>query len=214
MGSSPEPGVFGHLAIYSPAAGTLLYRMRLFIGIPLPGPASARVGEVLRDLRDRGWPVRWVRDGGLHLTLKFFGEVAADRLDTIQEALARAAKDTGPIELVLGAGGAFPTIRRARVLRLEVQADSELELLQDRLERACEEIGYPPEGRPFFPHVTLGRVREGERLPREAAAMLDQMRLDFPFLAEKVVLFESQQTRQGPVYSERLVHVFAARARA
>lgn len=188
--------------------------MRLFIAVPLPEAAAARVGELLRDLRDRGWPVRWVRDGGLHLTLKFFGEVTPDRLETIQEALGQAAKDTAPIELALGGGGAFPSLGRARVLRLAVEAGPDLELLQDRLERACEEIGFPPEGRPFFPHITLGRVREGERLPREAGILLERTQLDFPFLAERVVLFESRQTPQGPVYEERLVHAFVARARA
>lgn len=188
--------------------------MRLFIAVPLPGPAAARVGELLRDLRDRGWPVRWVRDGGLHLTLKFFGEVTPDRLEAIQEALGRAARDTPPIGLVLGSAGGFPALRRARVLRLELRADPDLELLQDRLERACEEIGYPPEGRPFFPHVTLGRVREGERLPREAGAVLERTQLDFPFRADRVVLFESRQTPQGPVYTERLVHPFTAPAPA
>lgn len=186
--------------------------MRLFIAVPLPDPASARVGELLRDLRDRGWPVRWVRDGGLHLTLKFFGEVTPDRLPALQEALSRAARDTSTIELVLGSGGAFPSLRRARVLRLEIPAAPELELLQDRLERACGEIGYPPEGRPFFPHVTLGRVREGERLPRDAGAVLERAQLDFPFLADRVVLFESRQTPQGPVYTECLVHAFVAGA--
>jgi 2'-5' RNA ligase len=115
---------------------------------------------------------------------------------------------------VLGSGGAFPSLRRARVIRLEVQADAQLELLQDRIERASGEIGYPPEGRPFFPHVTLGRVREGERLPREAAAVLDRTQLDFPFLADRVVLFESRQSPPGPVYTERLVHLFTTRAPA
>lgn len=188
--------------------------MRLFIAVPLPDPAALRVGEVLGSLRDRGWPVRWVRDGGLHLTLKYFGEVTPDRLETIQEALSRAARDTAPIELALGNGGAFPSLGRARVLRLAVEAGPDLELLQDRLERTCEEIGFPPEGRPFFPHITLGRVREGERLPREAGTLLEQTRLDCPFLAERVVLFESKQTKQGPVYEERLAHALVARARA
>lgn len=188
--------------------------MRLFIAVPLPGSAAARVGGLLGDLRERGWPVRWVRDGGLHLTLKFFGEVTPDRVEAIQEALARAARDTSPIQLALGNGGAFPTLGRARVLRLEVQADPQLELLQDRLERAFEDIGYPPEGRPFLPHITLGRVREGERLSRESALALEQIQLDFAFLADRVVLFESRQTPQGPEYTERLVLPLLARTTA
>jgi 2'-5' RNA ligase len=188
--------------------------MRLFIAVPLPDPAAQRVTSLLGELRERNWPVRWVRDGGAHITLKFFGEVTPDRQAAIEEALRRAGQGTAPIRLVLGEGGAFPTLTRARVLRLAVRADSELELLQDRLERACGQIGYPPEGRPFFPHVTLGRVREGQRLPRDAGAVLQGIQLELPFLGDRVVLFESRSTPQGPSYIERMVQPFAQEAPA
>jgi 2'-5' RNA ligase len=167
------------------------------------------VATVLRDLRERAWPVRWVREGGLHLTLKFFGEVLPDRLDAIGEAVRQAARDTRPIELVLGSAGAFPDLRRPRILRLEVRPDPGLEMLQDRLERAAAAIGYPPEGRPFAPHITLGRVREGERLPREAAPALEAIQLACPFVADRVVVYESRQSPEGPVYAERVVQDLA-----
>jgi 2'-5' RNA ligase len=183
--------------------------MRLFAAIPLPPPAADRVASVLRDLRERGWPVRWVRDGGLHLTLKFFGEVLPDRLDAIGEAVRQAGRDTGPIELVLGSAGVFPDFRRPRILRLAVRPDPGLELLQDRLERAATAIGYPPEGRPFSPHITLGRVKEGGRLPAEAAPALEAIQLPDPFVADRVVVYESRQTPQGPAYTERVVQDLA-----
>ncbi len=182
--------------------------MRLFIAVPLPEAVSERVTAVLAELGRREWPVRWVRASGLHITLKFFGEVTADRVDAIEEALRRAADGTAPLELALGSGGAFPTVRRARVLTLGIRGTAGLELLQDRLERACEAIGYPPEGRPFFPHVTLGRVREGARLPRDAQTILEGIGPELPFRADRVVLFESRQTPDGPSYRERAVHSF------
>jgi 2'-5' RNA ligase len=180
--------------------------MRLFVAVPLPVPAAERVSRLLQDLRKRDWPVRWVRDGGLHVTLKFFGEITPDRLDAIAEAVRLAARGTGLLELALGTAGAFPTLERARVLWLGIRPDPQLELLQDRLERACEAIGYPPEGRPFSPHLTLGRVREGQRLPSQTAAILDGIRMEFPFRGDRVILYESRQTPQGPAYSELLVH--------
>ena len=154
--------------------------------------------------------MRWVRDDGLHITLKFFGEVTSDRLESIEEVLQFATAGMGPIELTLSGGGAFPSSARPRVLRLEVTAGPELELLQDRLERGSERIGFPPEGRPFRPHITLGRVREGHRLPPGAMQQVESLPNGNPFLADQVVLFESRQTPRGPEYTARLAQSLAA----
>ena len=178
--------------------------MRLFVAVPLPASALEAAAALLRTLRALEWPVRWVRDEGLHITLKFFGEVTSDRVEPIEEMLQFATSGMAPIELTLTSGGAFPSARRPRVLRLEVQAGPDLELLQDRLERGGEQLGFPPEGRPFRPHITLGRVREGQRLPPGALRQLESWRGGPPFLADQVVLFESKQTPAGPSYSVRL----------
>ncbi len=178
--------------------------MRLFVAVPLPPPALEEAGALLRTLRGLEWPVRWVRDDGLHITLKFFGEVTSDRLEAIEEMLQFATAGMGPLELVLSGGGAFPSSRHPRVLRLEVTAGADLELLQDRLERGCEQIGFAPEGRPFRPHITLGRVREGDRLPPGAMRQVETLPTGTPFLADQVVLFESRQTAAGPTYNARL----------
>jgi RNA 2',3'-cyclic 3'-phosphodiesterase len=90
------------------------------------------------------------------------------------------------------------------VLWVGIEAEPSLELLQDRIERGCEAIGFPPEGAPFQPHVTLGRVREGQRLPSRG---LDDHAEGFepvPFVAEELVLYESMLTTQGPRYESRL----------
>ena len=142
--------------------------MRLFVAVPLPPPALETAAGLLRAVRPLEWPVRWVRDDGLHLTLKFFGEVTSDRVEAIEEMVQFATAGMAPMELSLSGAGAFPSARRPRVLRLEISAGPDLELLQDRLERGGEQIGFAPEGRPFRPHITLGRVKEGQRLPEGA----------------------------------------------
>ncbi len=183
--------------------------MRLFVAVPLPPPAREAAAALLRAVRPLEWPVRWVRDDGLHLTLKFFGEVTSDRVDAIEELVQFATAGMAPMELRLTAAGAFPSARRPRVLRLEVGAGPDLELLQDRLERGGEQIGFPPEGRPFRPHVTLGRVQEGQRLPSGAMRQIEAWPTDTGFLADQIVLYESRQTRNGPAYSARLTQQLA-----
>jgi len=179
--------------------------MRLFVAIPLPEPALAAAAGTLQALQSHGWPVRWVRPDGLHVTLKFFGEVVPERFDTIAEMVGFALAGFPPLHLGLAGAGAFPSLERPRVLRLDlVGATSTLELLQDRLEQGGLRIGFPPEGRPFHPHITLGRVKEGQRLPAGAAAILQAVAEQPLFRTDRVVLYESLQTPRGPQYDPRL----------
>ncbi len=181
--------------------------MRLFVAVPLPAPALEEAAHLLREMRALDWPVRWVRDEGLHISLKFFGEVTSDRVETIEEMVQFATKGMRSMQLVPQGGGAFPSRQHPKVLRLELQSGADLELLQDRLERGGEQIGFAPEGRPFRPHITLGRVREGLRLPPGAMRHLEGLTPGQPFTADRVVLFESRLTTDGPVYSVRLEQV-------
>lgn len=178
--------------------------MRLFTAVPVAEPARSEALRLLGRLRDTGWPVRWVGDEGLHLTLKFFGEVAADRLDVIAEALRYAGDGTPPLSLRLDQLGAFPMRRKPRILYLGLESTPALELLQDRIERGGEAIGFPPEGRPFNPHVTLGRVREGQRLPPRALEAHEDTFERVWFTGTQVVLYESVLTSKGPRYEPKL----------
>lgn len=178
--------------------------MRLFIAVPLPDVACAEIGTILGRLKNHDWPVRWIRDEGSHLTLKFFGEVTTDRVDAIVEMLDFATEGMHPITLRLVGGGIFPPgARQPRVIHLGVDADPGAELLQDRIERGGERLGFPPEGRPFRPHVTLGRVREGQRLPAGWQSELERIPEGSAFLIDRVVLFESQLGPSGPTYAVR-----------
>jgi 2'-5' RNA ligase len=178
--------------------------MRLFAAVPVPDPAREQILKLLGRLREGGWPVRWVHDEGLHMTIKFFGEVASERLDVIGEALRFATDGAGPLPLRLGELGAFPSRSRPRVLWVGIEGPPTLELLQDRIERGCEALGFPPEGAPFQPHVTLGRVREGQRLPpgglEDHADGFERV----AFVAGELVLYESVLTTGGPRYEARL----------
>jgi 2'-5' RNA ligase len=127
----------------------------------------------------------------------------------IAEALRFAADGAGALTMELGDLGAFPSRSRPRILWVGVQAPPALELLQDRIERGCEAIGFPPEGAPFQPHITLGRVREGQRLPMGG---LDDHADEFErvsFVGQELVLYESVLTTGGPRYESRLTLDFA-----
>jgi 2'-5' RNA ligase len=178
--------------------------MRLFAAVPISEPARGEIAGLLARLREPGWPLRVVHDHGVHLTMKFFGEVPPGRLEVIEEAVRAAVPGTGSLWLKLAEIGAFPNFRRPKVVWVGLEAPPALELLQDRLERRAEAIGFAPEGTPFRPHVTLARVREGQRLPPDALESLAGVYQPVPFLASELVLYESVLGREGPRYEPRL----------
>ncbi|MGH7701827.1 MAG: RNA 2',3'-cyclic phosphodiesterase [Gemmatimonadales bacterium] len=174
--------------------------MRLFAAIPVAPPALGEIGRLLEQLRARDWPVKWVREEGLHLTLKFFGEVAAERAGEIATALGAAAAGTPVLDLGLSGIGVFPNPRRPRVLWVGLEGPVALELLADRVERQCQAIGFPVDGKPFQPHVTLGRLREGGRVSSAALTELGHHRFESGFAADSLVLYESRPGSGGTTY--------------
>lgn len=147
--------------------------MRVFVAVNLPEGERRAVYDATAPLRDGGLPVKWVRPEGLHVTMKFLGEVADERVTAIGAALEGAVAAARPFEVTLGGVGAFPTPARPRVIWLGVEVHPALELLANDIENALQPFGFEAELRPFRPHVTLGRVRHGAR-PR-AFATLDAL---------------------------------------
>jgi 2'-5' RNA ligase len=188
--------------------------MRLFAALPVPAETQAALGALVAQLRAgaaAGWPVRWTLETQLHLTLKFYGEVAPERLDALGDALRVAAAETPPLDCAVGALGTLPPGRKGRVVVAAIEAPAALELLQDRVERGSAALGFPVEGRPFRPHVTLGRVKRVARLPGEAAARLAEVRPELPFLIEEAVLYESRLGPGGARYEPRITVALEAR---
>lgn len=174
--------------------------MRLFAAVPVAGAAAGELQALLAELGREGWPVRWVRPEGLHLTLKFFGDTEPDRAVPIGALLERAVGQTGPVACAPEGLGTFPAPGPARVLWAGYHGEPALELLAHRIEEGAVTLGFPVEGRPFRAHVTLGRIRDGSRLPVAAAAQLEGRHLLESLLAERVVLYQSAPGPGGSRY--------------
>jgi 2'-5' RNA ligase len=139
--------------------------MRLFIAINPSAEERARLGAACRKLREGGFPVRWVAPESVHLTLKFLGEVAESRLPELEGAVNGAAAGTGAFDMAVADFGAFPSLRRPQVVWSGVEVNATLAALQERVEAALAELGFPREARAFKPHLTLGRAQKHARPP-------------------------------------------------
>jgi 2'-5' RNA ligase len=176
---------------------------RLFVAMPVESAPARRLDTLLDDLSQRDWPVRWARPGQWHLTLKFLGDVPEERCEAVGDAVRVAGEGTAPIPVSLGEAGAFPTRRRPRVLWMGLEAAAALELLQDRIERGMAGLGFAVDGKPWRPHVTLGRVRQGLSLPGDAVGSIDTPD-DAAGLMDRIVLYESQLLPSGARHVPRL----------
>lgn len=177
--------------------------MRLFIALNLPKKERQRIERAARPLREETLPVRWVDIDNMHVTLKFLGQVRADRVGPIKEAMERVAGATRTFEMEMGGFGAFPTIRRPRTLWLGVAASPELRCLKQDLEWALGDCGFEPETRAFHPHVTLGRAddRGGAGAFRGLDERVAAMEFESSVTVRSIDLMRSRLSKEGASYS-------------
>ncbi len=136
-------------------------QMRTFVAIELNDQIRAKLAETQALLRRRGIAnlVRWVRPEGIHITLKFLGDVPVDRVNEIVVAISQASESIGPFSVSFAGLGCFPSASRPNVIWIGVQGDRRtVTHLQGRIEDSLAVLGFPPEKRKYTPHLTLGRV--------------------------------------------------------
>ena len=181
-------------------------RPRLFVAVEFPEEAKEALAGLVRALR--GLQIEGlcpVRAEGIHLTLKFLGEVSADRVSAIADALARAARTVAPGQVELRGIGGFPDLETPRVLWVGLAGDLDpLEALHQSAEEALAPLGHPPDRRPFTPHLTLARLREGTRATQRRLAGQTLKGLSWPEGAPvpvaAVSLVQSTLPPQGAEY--------------
>lgn len=177
--------------------------IRAFIAIHLPAAVQEVLGAVSHELVPRvpERAVAWVQPERMHLTLRFLGDTPVARLAELGTMLDEVAAQHRPFRLQLGQLGAFPNERRPRVIWVGLTGDVQrVAGLQKALEARLAPLGWQPEGKPFSPHLTLGRVRRDD----------EQIRLPWgkgvapaSFTVREIVLMESQLRPQGPLYTVR-----------
>ena len=139
--------------------------IRTFVAIPVPDAWDAYLTGVARDLARLVQPVSWTRPGNFHMTVRFLGDLGEDGASRVGDAVARGAEGAHAFEARMGRIGAFPSLdRRPRVIWMGVAAgEPDLVALAKRVNTAIDAAGFERETKPFRPHLTLGRVREGAR---------------------------------------------------
>jgi 2'-5' RNA ligase len=168
-------------------------QIRSFLALDPPEEIRGEIALVQSRLRKFiSGDIRWVRPEGIHLTLKFFGDIFADDVENIAAVIEKAAAGERPFSLAIGGAGVW----------LGMNGDVErLVVFQKGLDQALRQIGFPSEERPFRSHLTLGRIKTSKGLIGLAGAL--EKREEYTagrFIASGLSLMQSELTPRGAIY--------------
>jgi 2'-5' RNA ligase len=180
--------------------------MRCFIAINIPEDIRAELTRLQEELAGQvdihKGEVKWVEPEGMHLTLKFLGEVPDNQIIRVCNIAKEVAQQHAAFDFAVKEVGSFGG-RSARVLWVGAGLDCpELLDLQQDLEDELAEAGWPKEGRQFSGHLTLCRIRNSKAGEKLGQAIEDYGNYDLGMIrADSITVYESQLTTQGPVYT-------------
>lgn len=182
--------------------------MRLFVALEIPPAVRANLIALIKSFREMAPDLRWVRVENLHVTLKFLGEAAPEKLDGIRNALA-SVRAGSSVQLDFRGLGFFPNGKRPRVFWAGIEASPDLKTLVSGIDLALEKTGFPREQRPFEPHLTLARIETRGLSEKLRAAIAENAARDFgAFATNQFHLIESKLKPGGSEYTTLQVFPF------
>ncbi len=177
------------------------------MALELPESVQAELATLQRELQKSGADAKWVEPHNLHITLKFLGSVNTEKIPPIISALDNLLKNETALTMTLEGLGGFPSKTAPRVVWAGFREEApRLKTLAQAIENTLSGLGFQKETRPFETHATLARLRSS----RNRVALAEKIELSQKtltgetFTADRLTLFESQLSSQGPTY--RCVH--------
>ena len=175
--------------------------LRCFVAIDIPVDVKAEIADLQHSLKQHGARISWARSEGIHLTLKFLGDVEPGLIPDVISALDAAVSSANAFTVSAEGVGCFPNSRRPRVMWIGLDGGDSLRAVQGAVESAMKPLGFDREKRKFNPHLTLGRVKS----PQGVDGVVCQMeQLGFPkreFPASEIRLMQSDLQPAGAVYT-------------
>jgi 2'-5' RNA ligase len=173
--------------------------MRIFIALDIPDEIRGRLEEYMERARQYAPEARWVRIEGLHVTLKFVGEVNESRLQEFKGALS--AVRAASFDVGFENAGFFPTSKSPRVFWIGVQAGEALPQLAAHIDQSLRKMGVACEERDYNPHLTLARAGT----PGSLKGLAPLLELEAPpqfgtMTVREFFLFQSQLGKGGAKY--------------
>lgn len=193
--------------------------IRAFLAVELTDDLRRAVALVQQEVRRRiegaearGSRITWVKPAVLHLTIKFLGETDEQMVEPLRAAVLQAIGGRRALSVPLMRVGGFPRMQSPRVLWVgpgegwELSEDcAEALAWQRSVDEGCRPFGFAPEPKPFSPHLTIARIKEGERQVGQTLAnsgLLDRPREMGKLVLNGLSLMKSELRPEGPVYTK------------
>jgi len=183
--------------------------MRLFVALDLSNEVRAAIAQFCETLRAEFPSARWARGEGIHVTMKFIGEVSEERAAQIENALGTVNSDSA-IEMNFRGAGFFPDERRPRVFWLGIDSTPNLADIAAQIETRLEPLAISRESREFKPHLTLARISELRGIEKLREVLRKHGALDFGTVrTNEMHLYRSELGRGGAKYTRIKTFTFA-----
>ncbi len=178
--------------------------MRSFIAIEIEDNLKNKVGDFIHQMKRLNAPVRWIPPPGIHLTLKFLGEISEAQAVEVSAMLDTIVRLQTVFSLHIAGVGTFPVrSSHPRVIWAGISQEAPLSALHTDLEKVLLKAGFPSEKRAFNPHLTLGRVKSNRGIKPLVQALQDNALWVFGSMpVNRIILFKSDLMPSGAKYSQ------------
>lgn len=177
--------------------------IRAFIAVEVSPTTITSIAAAISELKPKLPAIRWVAPSNFHLTLKFLGDIEANQVDAMGEALQRVLTPFPRCTINAKGLGVFPGLRQPKIFWVGFFGDG-LQHLATAVDRALVALDFSPESREFLPHLTIGRWRQGDRGSANLKVALGRWSdRDFgTTIVDRVILFQSVLKPTGAEYTQ------------
>ncbi|MEW6455922.1 MAG: RNA 2',3'-cyclic phosphodiesterase [Acidobacteriota bacterium] len=176
--------------------------MRTFIAIDFPEEIKKLIYEKIDVLKKFEANIKWIREEGIHLTLKFLGEIDENKLNLINNKLKKISESIPSFSLIVQGMGTFPERSKSpRVIWIGIKEETNLKRLQENIEEEMEKLSFQRETRKFSPHITIGRVKDSKHITKILDVIEKERETLFGKIKVKeIILFRSILKPDGAQY--------------
>jgi RNA 2',3'-cyclic 3'-phosphodiesterase len=177
--------------------------MRAFLAVEIDDELKNVLSGLIDKLAQAGKGISWVKPDQMHLTLWFFEDLDEGVLGKVADSIEAACLGESPFELEIKKTGFFSSGPHPRVFWCGFGGNiARLNALYSKIENNLRGIGIRGDGKPFRPHLTLGRNKIASK-QEHVVSLLNGLK-DYSvgtFKAGEITLFRSELQRDGAVHT-------------
>jgi 2''-5'' RNA ligase len=145
--------------------------------------------------------VKWTNPDNIHITLAFLGDTDGKMIKPISSMLKEKCKGSGKFELIIKGSGVFRNLSDPRIIWTGIEPSEKLMNLNEIIMNGLKDLSIKMEGRPFNPHLTIGRIKHLNDKETLKAVIEQYQNSEIQLIpVNEVILYESILLQSGPVY--------------